>query len=207
MAGKISFAFQYLLNNPPWDTGITPPEVYQFLEENSPGIALDLGCGTGTNVLTIADYGWKVTGIDYVPKAIRIARRKARQADLGDRAKFQIGDVLDLNSLEGKYDLVLDIGCFHSFSGTDIDRYARNVLNNLSPGGSLLLYAHLKKNPESSHGASEEDINVLGKLLTLIQRQDGEEGASRPSAWFRFQNETTDLETGGEGDEGNRGKV
>ena len=190
MARKIFFAFQYLLNNPPWDTGITPPEVYQFLEENSPGMALDLGCGTGTNALTIADYGWKVTGIDYVPKAIRIARRKARQAGLADRVKFQIGDVLDLKSSVRKHDLVLDIGCFHSFSGMDIDRYARKVLNSLSPGGSLLLYAHLKKDPESSHGASEEDINVLGKLLTLIQRQDGEEGASRPSAWFQFRKET-----------------
>ena len=201
MARKIFFAFQYLLNNPPWDTGITPPEVYQFLEENSPGIALDLGCGTGTNALTIADYGWKVTGIDYVPKAIRIARRKARQAGLVDRVKFQVGDVLDLNSLEGKHDLVLDIGCFHSFSGMDIDRYARNVLNNLSPGGSLLLYAHLKKDPGSSHGASEEDISVLGKFLPLIQRQDGDEGASRPSAWFHFQKETRDLKTGEAGDD------
>ena len=197
MARKIFFAFQYLLNNPPWDTGITPPEVYQFLEENSPGIALDLGCGTGTNALTIADCGWKVTGIDYVPKAIRIARRKARQAGLADRVKFQVGDVLDLNSLEGKHDLVLDIGCFHSFSGMDIDRYARKVLNSLSPGGSLLLYAHLKKDPGSSHGASEEDINVLGKFLTLIQRQDGDEGASRPSAWFHFQKEARDLGNGG----------
>jgi len=201
MARKIFFAFQYLLNNPPWDTGITPPEVYQFLEENSPGIALDLGCGTGTNALTIADYGWKVTGIDYVPKAIRIARRKARQAGLADRVKSQVGDVLDLNSLEGKHDLVLDIGCFHSFSGMDIDRYARNVLNNLSPGGSLLLYAHLKKDPGSSHGASEEDISVLGKFLPLIQRQDGDEGASRPSAWFHFQKETKDLKTGEAGDD------
>ncbi len=188
MVRKTFFTFQYLLNNPRWDTGTTHPEVYQFLEENSPGVALDLGCGTGTNALTIADYGWKVTGIDYVPKAIRIARRKARQTGLADRVKFQIGDVLDLNSVEGLHDLVLDIGCFHSFSGIDTDRYARNVLNHLSPGGSLLLYAHMKKNPGPSHGVSEEDISVLGKFLTLIQRQDGDEGASRPSAWFQFRN-------------------
>ena len=194
MVRKIFFTFQYLMNNPPWDTGISPPEVYQFLEKNSPGVALDLGCGTGTNALTMAGYGWQVTGIDYVPKAIRIARRKARQADLTDRVKFLIGDVLNFKSLEGKYDLVLDIGCFHSFSGKDIDRYARNISNYLTPGGSLLLYAHIKNDPGSSHGVSEEDINVLGKFLTLVQRQDGDEGASRPSAWFRFIKGTTDLE-------------
>jgi len=173
-----------------------------ILDENSPGVALDLGCGTGTNVLTIADYGWKVTGIDYVPKAIRIARRKARQAGLRDRVKFQVGDVLNLNSLEGTYDLVLDIGCFHSFSGEEVKRYVKTVSRLLAPGGSLLLYAHLKKDPGSSHGISEEDITVLGKFLPLIQRQDGDEGASRPSAWFRFRKENKDLETGGMGDEG-----
>ncbi len=187
MARKIFFAFQYFLKNPPWDTGITPPEVYQFLEENSPGAALDLGCGTGTNALTIAEYGWKVTGIDFVPQAIRSARRKARQAGLADRVKFRIGDVLDLSFLEGRQDLVLDIGCFHSFSGIDIERYAGNVLNHLSPGGSLLLYAHTKRDPGSSHGVSEEDINVLSNLLTLIKREDGVDGASRPSAWFQFR--------------------
>ncbi len=192
MARKIFFVFKYLLKNPPWDTGVTPLEVYQFLEENSPGIALDLGCGTGTNALTIAEYGWKVTGIDFVPQAIRSARRKARQAGLVDRAKFRVGDVLDLSFLEGKQDLVLDIGCFHNFSGIDVERYVRNVLNHLSPGGSLLLYAHKKRDPESSHGVSEEDINMLGKFLTLINRQDGVDGISRPSAWFQFRKEVTD---------------
>ncbi len=192
MARKIFFTFQYLLKNPPWDTGITPPEVYQFLEENSPGFALDLGCGTGTNAMTIAEYGWKVTGIDFVPQAIRRARRKARQASLADRVKFRVWDVLDLSFLEGKQDLVLDIGCFHSFSGIDVERYAGNVLNHLSPGGSLLLYAHTKRDPESSHGISEEDINVLGKFLTFVKRQDGVDGISRPSAWFQFRKEVTD---------------
>jgi SAM-dependent methyltransferase len=192
MARKFFFAFRYLLNNSPWDTGVTPSEVYQFLEENSPGIALDLGCGTGTNALTIAEYGWKVTGIDFVPQAIWRARRKARQAGLADRVKFQVGDVLDLSFLEGKQDLVLDIGCFHSFLGIDVERYAGNILNHLSPGGSLLLYAHLQRDPESSHGVSEEDINMLGKLLTLINRQEGVDGTSRPSAWFQFRKEVTD---------------
>jgi len=192
MARKFFFAFQYLLKNPPWDTGITPPEVYQFLKENSHGIALDLGCGTGTNALTIAEYGWKVTGIDFVPQAIWRARRKARQAGLADRVKFRVGDVLDLSFLEGKQDLVLDIGCFHSFSGIDIERYAGNVLKHLSPGGSLLLYAHTKRDPKSSHGVSEEDINMLGQFLTLINRQDGVDGTSRPSAWLQFRMEVTD---------------
>ncbi|MCK4800809.1 MAG: class I SAM-dependent methyltransferase [Anaerolineales bacterium] len=186
MPGKIFFTLKYLLNNPPWDTGITPPEVITYLEKYPPGRALDLGCGTGTNVLTIASYGWQVTGIDYIPRAIRTARRKARRADLTDRVDFQVGDVLDL-SLEDQYDLILDIGCFHSIFGANIHRYVRNVYNHLSTGGNLLLYAHLRMDSSPGHGSSEEDLTVLANALSLIHRQDGEEGSSRASAWFRFQ--------------------
>ncbi|MCJ7716113.1 MAG: class I SAM-dependent methyltransferase [Anaerolineales bacterium] len=187
MPGKIFFALQYLFKKPRWDTGITPPEVFQFLEGNSPGKALDLGCGTGTNVLTIAGYGWQVTGVDYIPGAIRRAKMKALQASLTQQVDFIVGDVLDPNLLNESYDLILDIGCFHNFSRPDISLFAKNISSHMNPGATFLLYAHLKENPESAHGVSEENIAVLGKYLNLIQHQDGLEGASRPSAWFRFQ--------------------
>ena len=124
MFRKLFFTLQYLFNNPPWDTGITPPELYAYLEENTPGCVLDLGCGTGTNALTMANYGWQVTGIDYVPRAIRTARRKVRRAVLEEQVNFVIGDVLNQRTVKGEYDLILDIGCFHSMSVSDIKRYA-----------------------------------------------------------------------------------
>jgi len=186
MPRKIFFTLQYLKNKPPWDTGITPPELFNFLENNSPGRALDLGCGTGTNALTMAGYDWQVTGIDYIPGAIRRAKRKVRQAGLTEQVVFTVGDVLDPNIVSEQYDLVLDIGCFHSFSGSDIILYAKNISSHLKPGATLLLYAHLKENPESSHGISEEDLNDLGKHLNLIKRRDGQE-SSRPSTWLRYE--------------------
>ncbi len=40
----------YLRGHPPWDTGVTPPEVVELVEgrDRPPGRAPDLGCGTGT---------------------------------------------------------------------------------------------------------------------------------------------------------------
>ena len=185
MARKIFFALTYWFGIPPWDTGTTPPEVYQFLECNSPGRALDLGCGTGTNVITLAEHGWHAEGIDYVARAVRAARRKANRKGLGDKVHFRIGDVLSPDSYRDFYDLILDIGCFHSFSGVDVDRYIKAVSSHLAPNGSLLLYVHLSENSDSGHGATQSGMDKMGEMLTLVKRVDGEESA-RPSAWLEF---------------------
>ncbi|MGB2965044.1 MAG: class I SAM-dependent methyltransferase [Anaerolineales bacterium] len=186
MLRKLFFTLQYFFNNPPWDTGVTPPELYAFLEEKAPGHALDLGCGTGTNALTMANYGWQVTGIDYIPQAIRTARRKARQSGLTNKVEFLVGDMLKIKPAFDQYDLILDIGCFHSMSGSDINRYADYVSSHLVSGGSLLLYAHLKRIPESSHGVSDEDLALLESNLSLVSRQDGQEGTTQPSTWLEY---------------------
>jgi SAM-dependent methyltransferase len=185
MARRFFFTLQYWLNNPPWDTGVTPPEVYQFLEDHPPGRALDLGCGTGTNVIALAESGWQARGIDFVPRAIRTARRKARRKGVMDRVDFQVGNALSPDSFQGKYDLILDIGCFHSFVDQDADTYAANVREHLVEGGSLLLYVHLRQDPGPGHGASEASLAKLGEYLQLDWRVDGEE-SSRPSAWLEF---------------------
>jgi SAM-dependent methyltransferase len=185
MANRIFFTLQYWLMNPPWDTGVTPPEVYQFLKENSPGRALDLGCGTGTNVITLAEHGWQASGIDFVPRAIRKAKRKARRKGMTDRTDFQVGDALSPDSFRGEYDLILDIGCFHSFSDPEAGVYAANVSDHLAAGGSLLLYAHLRQGSGPGHGASEAGLAKIRGQLELAWRRDGEE-SSRPSAWMEF---------------------
>ena len=184
MARRAFFTLQYWIMDPPWDTGITPPEVYRFLEENPPGRALDLGCGTGTNVITLVEHGWQATGVDYVPRAIRIARRKARRKGLSDRVNFLVGDALSRDSFEGEYDLILDIGCFHIFLEEDADKYARNAFDHLVEGGRLLMYAHLRQGP--GHGATEAGLATLGEHLELVNRVDGEE-SSRPSVWLEFE--------------------
>jgi 2-polyprenyl-3-methyl-5-hydroxy-6-metoxy-1,4-benzoquinol methylase len=59
----IHFNLRYL-GQPPWDTGVSPPELIKYLQRAAPGKALDVGCGTGTNLLTMASFGWTVVGID-----------------------------------------------------------------------------------------------------------------------------------------------
>lgn len=179
---KILFQMIYL-RKPRWDTGITPPEVMAFLKDHAPGRALDLGCGTGTNVITLAQHGWQVVGVDFVGVAIRQAKRKARHA--GIKADLRKEDVTRLKGISGKFDLILDIGCFHSLTPEARLTYTHNLTRLLAPGGAFLLYAFFKTTG-SSNGVQPEDLDLLEKHLKLVDRQDGTEGGLRPSAWFTF---------------------
>lgn len=185
---RIFFTLHYLFSDPPWDTGISPPELMDFIDRHPPGCALDLGCGTGTNAITLAEHGWEVVGVDFVPLAIRAARKKARQAGVADLITFEVGNALQMDRKPDQFDLILDIGCFHSFTREDAERYAHLVKDLLVPGGSLLLYAHLSQDETSDHGARESDLAALAEHLTLVNREDGTEGESRPSVWVEYRN-------------------
>jgi 2-polyprenyl-3-methyl-5-hydroxy-6-metoxy-1,4-benzoquinol methylase len=178
---NLFFRFTYL-RTPPWDTGITPPELEEFIATHPPGRAIDLGCGTGTNAITLAKHGWLVTGLDFVPRAIRQARRKAQIAGLD--IQFRVGDVTDPNHFQGQYDLIYDIGCFHSINLAKRPLYHELIARHLSPGGTYMLYGYL--NQINSH-ILDSDIAAFQSLLTLTRREDSYGRLDRPTAWFWFE--------------------
>ncbi len=180
---KIHFNYMYL-NNPPWDTGITPPELVDFISNTPPGRALDLGCGPGTNAVYMAKKGWEVSGVDFVGRAIRTARKKAKHE--GVFIDFRLDDVTRLKGISGPFDLILDIGCFHNLSDTDKNIYIRNVDRLLALQGTYLIYTFIKSNPSQKNGITDQDFNAFGKFLNLASRQDGTERGIRPSTWLRF---------------------
>lgn len=186
MSWKRRFIYSFFyLRRPPWDTGITPPELAAFVQRAPAGRALDLGCGTGTNAIYLAQHGWQVTGVDFIGKAIRQAQRKASAA--GVRVDFRQGDVSRLDGIQEPFDLVLDIGCFHSLDSASREAYRRNLSRLLKPGGDFLLYAFtpLPEAGASTFGLTPADIQTLCQELHLVERQDGGD-RGRPSAWFRF---------------------
>ncbi len=182
---RLFFSLWYY-KKPPWDTGISPPELMEHIHTRPPGRALDLGCGTGTNVITLAKHGWQAAGVDFAPRAIHIARRKARQANVA--ASFDIGDVTNLKGIPGGYDLILDMGCFHSLGAAGRQAYRRNLLRLLAPGGVYLLYAFLgAENGDSPPGIFPADLEALSTELELVARKDGNDRGRLPSAWFIFK--------------------
>ena len=180
---RLVFTIWYL-RRPPWDSGETPPEVLAFLKDRPAGRAIDLGCGTGTNVLTLTRMGWQVTGVDFVPQAIAQARRKVKAA--GVAAELHVGDVTRLDGIAGPFDFALDLGCFHSLGVDERRAYLDRLDERLTPGGHWLLYAFLGADRTPS-GLSEADLAQVQARFHLLSRQDGFERGTRRSAYFLFQ--------------------
>ena len=113
------FTERYLEGTIPWDTGISPPELFEAIsgpQALPPGRALDIGCGTGTNSLTLAKHGWQVLGVDFAEPAIAQAKIKAANehdeiARVGGSVRFLCADVTRLEAPSIPCTLVFDLGC------------------------------------------------------------------------------------------------
>jgi cyclopropane fatty-acyl-phospholipid synthase-like methyltransferase len=131
---------------PPWDIG-RPQVAYQRLAGAGllSGRLLDAGCGTGEHVLLAAAHGADATGVDIAPRAI--ARARAKAADRGLAARFEVADVLHLSQLGLTFDTVIDSGVFHVFDDADRARYATSVASVLRPGGHCYLMCFSDRQP------------------------------------------------------------
>jgi len=127
----------YLFGWTPWDSGVTPPEIVSLVEGGRipPGRALDLGCGTGTNVTYLKQHGFDVVGVDWSVRAIAKARKKLYAAHIN--ADLFSADLLDAERFpaRGPFDFVMDIGVMHTFDDTDRTRYTA-TLDRVTHSGS-----------------------------------------------------------------------
>lgn len=182
---RIRLNWRYLRGNTPWDSGRVPPELEDFLAAHLPGRALDIGCGTGTNSIRLAQAGWDVVAVDMAWVALWKARRKARRA--GVRVDFRLDDAGQLKRVTGAFDLALDIGCFHTLPKRAKRRYLNRLDDLLVSGGWWLLYGFFAESA-SDIGLQENDFDFLPAGWHLQRREDGQNPHNqRPSAWFWFQ--------------------
>ena len=79
----------YRDGNLPWDTSRPSSELQRVFSGSTipPCRALELGCGTGTNSVWLAQQGFEVTGVDLAPLAVKRAK-KPRSRRRGRRARI-----------------------------------------------------------------------------------------------------------------------
>lgn len=107
-----------------------------------PGRAIDLGSGTASNAIYLAQHGFDVTGVDYAPAAIEMGHLRAGEAEV--EVTFIEDDLTDLQHLTGTFDLLVDYGCLHSFSHKSRSLYVKNTLP-LTHQGSLFLLVSFER--------------------------------------------------------------
>jgi cyclopropane fatty-acyl-phospholipid synthase-like methyltransferase len=130
----------------PWDIGRPQPAFVRLADQGLlRGRLLDSGCGTGENTLMAAARGAETMGVDAAPSAIGRARAKA--AERGVAARFEVADVLDLGRLGLAFDTVIDSGVFHVFNDDERARYVASLASVLDPGGTCYLMCFSDRQP------------------------------------------------------------
>ena len=184
------FSDRYAQGNTPWDSGITPLEIFAVLAELPAGNALDLGCGTGTLMRDLLLKGWQADGVDFVRAAIDLAEAKL-QCFPDDSYQLFCHDVTELDTLPGlrpQYDLIIDIGCGHGIDRSSATAYAREIATRLLCGGTFMLYASHPR-PDSTMGwTPDEVLRLFAPPLKLVWQQQGSDSAiGAASGWYRMR--------------------
>lgn len=169
---SIQWNERYQNNDVPWDSRSVSPELKRVLIEQhiEPGRAVELGCGTGTNSVYLAEKGFEVTAVDFSERAIETAAIKADQA--GVDIRFVLSDVCDLHLAVQPYDFLFDRGCYHCVRKVNLDGFRETLRKNTKPG---TLWLSLSGNCNEQYDehipkVSEEEIrSELGDLFEIVQ--------------------------------------
>lgn len=124
------------------DHGLRDPEVRAAWREllvpligpDSQRIA-DLGCGTGSLAILLAEAGHRVTGIDFSPEMIRRSRAKVESIELAP--EFLVADASAPPLPAGAFDVVLDRHVLWAMPQPPTA--LANWIRLLAPGGRLIL--------------------------------------------------------------------
>jgi 2-polyprenyl-3-methyl-5-hydroxy-6-metoxy-1,4-benzoquinol methylase len=117
----------------------------------------DVGCGHGASTILMArTYPQsQFVGFDYHEASIETARRRAREAGVGDRVRFEVASAQDFAG-QG-YDLVACFDCLHDMA--DPVGAARHVRQALAPDGTWLLVEPF------ANDRVEENLNPVGRVF------------------------------------------
>jgi len=117
----------------------------------------DIGCGHGSSTILMGQAYPKsrVTGFDYHPASIETARRRAEEAGLAGRVRFEVASAASFPGKE--YDFVAFFDCLHDMG--DPEGAARHVYESLAKDGAWMIV-------EPMAGDSvEQNLNPVGRVF------------------------------------------
>ena len=179
----------------PWDVGHPEPLLVEFVTSRGirPSRALEIGAGTGTDAIWLAENGFDVLAIDIAPLAVERARSRITSPHL--RCQFETCDLLSAPPAGGAFQFVFDRGCFHVLDEADERaRFAAQIGATLAPGGLWLSLIGSTEGPPRKVGpprrSALEVVAAIEPALEILELRSAEfcDGAQ---AWFCLSRQRT----------------
>jgi SAM-dependent methyltransferase len=161
----------YYADRPPWDIG-RPQDAFVAAAGLFGPRVLDAGCGTGHLAIWLGSRGHAVTGIDFLPGPIEVARAKAAAA--GVPVNFLAMDALAIGEIPERFDAVTDCGLFHTFDDAGRSAYVAALARLLEPGARVFILCFSPAEP-GEHGprrVSEEELRAAFSSGWVVEAID-----------------------------------
>ena len=182
---------RYRSGSIPWDLGRPDSNLTNMVAERPIHSckALEIGCGTGSNAVWLAQQNFQVTATDVSDLAIQKARERA--TDAGVKCHFVVADFLNDRLPDAPFAFVFDRGCFHSFdSDKERKKFAKNVAFHLEDDGLWLSLIGSTDGPPREVGPpqrSARDVVVAVEpyfeILLLNSTHFNSNDSDPPRAW------------------------
>ncbi|MEU0091754.1 class I SAM-dependent methyltransferase [Kribbella sp. NPDC006257] len=130
------------------------------------GLALEAGCGAGTEAMWLASQGWQVTGVDISADALGRASRRAAGSGVAERVAWVEADLTEW-SPSTQYGLVTT-----HYAHPSIPQLAfyERISRWVAPGGTLFIVGHLH------HSVTEVSVaeisGVLGDPWEIVRAEE-----------------------------------
>lgn len=117
------------------------------LDKNKKARVLDVGCGRGDLVFSLASLGHEAKGIDYSQDAISIAEivRKGLPEEVQKNSSFSYMDAKEM-AIENEFDAVIMDDIVEHLHDWELLEMFKNVSCALKPGGILVVFTKPNKN-------------------------------------------------------------
>lgn len=173
---------RYRSDNIPWDTGEPEPELVRFIEEEGiqPGRLIELGCGTGSNSLWLAQQGFDVTAVDIAETALAVAESRVTT----ESVRYVQGDVCDFSWDGEAFPWFFDRGCYHVVRRTHVAEYVQTLdrLTTADARGLILTGNAREAHQPGPPVVSEEQLRTeLGAVFDFLWLREFRFGAKKGS--------------------------
>jgi SAM-dependent methyltransferase len=154
----------------PWDTGHPSTELARVVADTPihRGRAIELGCGTGTNAVWLAQQGFEVTALDGSTLAIERATQRAGAA--GVVVRFLVADVLAPSAdVAGPFDFFFDRGCYHAVRRENVQAYLQTLRLVTRPGALGLVLAGNAREPHDPGPPVVTEAEIRAELGSVFE--------------------------------------